>query len=81
MENLIFEATIYINNWIGYQSLWDVNYQEIFNKLNDIEKWKSILVEIKALRKTYTSHETIKEYGAIFIDFTAAQYKVNTRFD
>lgn len=77
MESLIYEAEIYINNWVGYQNLWEINYNDIFTQLNTIEKWKNILSEIKNLRKTYSSHETIKEYGVIIIDFTAAQDKVN----
>lgn len=72
----------YVNKWLQFQSLWDLESDYVFNRLGeDLGKWQQILVEIKKTRSTFDNADTEKSFGSIVIDYGQVQSKVNSKYD
>lgn len=82
VENKINQMNIYINQWLTYQSLWDLQPDILYEKLkDDVNKWMHTLVEIKKSRATFDTTETRKEIGPIVVDYAKVQSKVTLKYD
>ena len=82
IENSITKAEDYVNAWLGYQALWDVQTSSIVIEIGeDLNNWRQLLNEIKAARATFDSSETEKHFGCIIIDYRAVQSKVANKYD
>ena len=46
-----------------------------------MEKWQQLMIELKEERKTFDNSESEKIFGAICIDYSAVQSKVNNKYD
>lgn len=56
----------YIFQWLTYQSLWDLQPDMLYVKLNEnVSKWINTLVEIKKSRATFDTTDTRK--GKFFL--------------
>ncbi|CBZ49657.1 hypothetical protein NCLIV_001450 [Neospora caninum Liverpool] len=72
----------YVQTWLQYQVLWDVDVNEVIGRLcDDIETWQHLLNEIKAARSTFDTHENQEEFGATVVDHQQAQAKLNVKYD
>ncbi|EPR57558.1 dynein heavy chain [Toxoplasma gondii GT1] len=72
----------YVQTWLQYQVLWDVDVNEVISRVSDdIETWQHLLNEIKAARSTFDTHENREEFGATIVDHQQAQSKLNTKYD
>ncbi|XP_048259760.1 cytoplasmic dynein 1 heavy chain 1-like isoform X2 [Haliotis rufescens] len=72
----------YVNVWLRYQSLWDLNPDVLYGRLgNNLKLWMSTLEEIKSSRKTFDTSETAKEIGPIVVQFGKVQSKVTLKYD
>lgn len=72
----------YVKTWLSYQVLWDIQPKSIYDRLgDDMEKWQQLMNELKAGRKTFDNNETEKIFGAIVIDYSAVQSKINNKYD
>ncbi|KAJ9053275.1 dynein heavy chain [Entomophthora muscae] len=82
IEAKIKEVTDYVNIWLQYQSLWDLEPELIYNQLGeDLHKWQQILTEIKRARSTFDNSESEKHFGPIIVDYENVQSKVNSKYD
>jgi dynein heavy chain 1 len=71
-----------VKTWLSYQVLWDIQPKNIFDKLgDDMEKWQQLMNELRAGRKTFDNFESEKQFGAIFIDYSMVQTKINNKYD
>ncbi|CAB4481707.1 unnamed protein product [Rhizophagus irregularis] len=82
IEAKLKEVFEYINVWFQFQSLWDLEANNVFAELGDnLLKWQQILTEIKKARNTFDNSDTSRTFGPIVIDYQHAQSKVNAKYD
>lgn len=82
IESLITEADNYVNTWLDFQSLWDLQTDQLYTRLGkDITNWMNCLNEMKDARKTFDTQETLKHFGPITIDYNKVQTKVTMKYD
>ncbi|RZC33924.1 Dynein heavy, DHC N2, AAA 9 and/or MT domain containing protein [Asbolus verrucosus] len=78
----IKEIQNYVNEWLTYQSLWDLQADNLYGKLgDDIGKWMECLNDIKKTRTTFDTSDTRREFGPVVIDFAKVQSKVSLKYD
>ncbi|KRX27972.1 Dynein heavy chain, cytoplasmic [Trichinella nelsoni] len=82
IENLKLEVKNYVNEWLRYQALWDLQADTLYDRLNtDLSKWMKTLQELKEARSTFDTSETRKQFGVIVVDFARVQSKVSLKYD
>lgn len=82
IEEQINQMQEYIQQWLAYQSLWDLQPDMLYNRLgNDITLWINTLIEIKNSRTTFDTSDTRKRIGPILIDYARVQSKVALQYD
>ncbi|RWS14208.1 Dynein heavy chain: cytoplasmic-like protein [Dinothrombium tinctorium] len=82
IENKVKQMQDYIDQWLTYQSLWDLQPDMLYAKLgNSVQKWMNTLIEIKKSRATFDTTETRKEIGPIVVDYAKVQSKVTLKYD
>lgn len=66
----IFSFAVSFQVWLQYQCLWDMQAENIYNRLGeDLTKWQALLVQIRKARGTFDNAETRKEFGPVVIDY------------
>uniref|UniRef100_A0A8C0GMH1 Dynein cytoplasmic 1 heavy chain 1 n=1 Tax=Chelonoidis abingdonii TaxID=106734 RepID=A0A8C0GMH1_CHEAB len=79
---IVTEVEQYVKVWLQYQCLWDMQAENIYNRLGeDLNKWQALLVQIRKARGTFDNAETRKEFGPVIIDYGKVQSKVNLKYD
>ncbi|CAH3116472.1 unnamed protein product [Pocillopora meandrina] len=82
IEEKVAKMEEYVQVWLQYQSLWDMDMSMIYNRLGEnMEKWMVLLKDIKRARVTFDTSETQKVFGPIVIDYHQVQSKVNMKYD
>ena len=82
MERVLNETEKYVETWFGYQALWDLESDRVYDSLQDnIERWAQLLNEVKRGRMVFDNSETEKHFGAIIIDYKGVQAKINNKYD
>jgi dynein heavy chain 1 len=72
----------FVSQWQSLQVLWNSNPTEAAAMLEtDLEKWRSVLSDIRRDRAQKNSSDTMKLIGPFRFDFSAAQSKVVQRYD
>lgn len=70
MKFNIFSFAVSFQVWLQYQCLWDMQAENIYNRLGeDLTKWQALLVQIRKARGTFDNAETRKEFGPVVIDY------------
>lgn len=82
IESKLQEVQQYVNIWLQYQALWDMESHTLYSKLgNDLSKWQQLLGEIKRSRTTFDNSSSSKNFGPIIIDYAQVQASVNNKYD
>ncbi|XP_026482181.1 dynein heavy chain, cytoplasmic isoform X8 [Ctenocephalides felis] len=82
IESKIKEVRLYVDEWLRYQSLWDLQADTLYGRLGeDINLWIKCLNDIKKSRTTFDTSDTRREYGPIVIDYAKVQAKVTLKYD
>ncbi|XP_028677485.1 cytoplasmic dynein 1 heavy chain 1 isoform X2 [Erpetoichthys calabaricus] len=82
VKDIVNEVELYVKVWLQYQCLWDMQAENIYNRLGeDLNKWQALLVQIRKARGTFDNAETKKEFGPVVIDYGKVQSKVNLKYD
>ncbi|KAF2072162.1 hypothetical protein CYY_006521 [Polysphondylium violaceum] len=72
----------YVDIWLRYQSLWDMDANFVYAKLgDDLNKWTVLLEQIKKSRSTFENSTTKKVFGPLVIDYNQVQASVNNKYD
>lgn len=67
---MFFGCARHLQVWLQYQCLWDMQAENIYNRLGeDLNKWQALLVQIRKARGTFDNAETKKEFGPVVIDY------------
>ena len=76
------EITLYVDKWLQFQSLWDLESEHVYDVLGeDLSKWLQLLQEIRKTRETFDTSESSKVFGSVTIDYEQVQTKVTSRYD
>jgi dynein heavy chain 1 len=82
IESVTRDSDAYVQIWLHYQSLWDLQPDVLYEKMgNNLKQWMRTLEEIKQARKTFDTSETKQEFGPIIIEFGKVQSKVSLKYD
>ncbi|XP_017053188.1 dynein heavy chain, cytoplasmic isoform X2 [Drosophila ficusphila] len=82
IENKVSEVRNYVDEWLRYQSLWDLQADMLYGRLGeDVNLWIKCLNDIKQSRTTFDTSDTRRAYGPIIIDYAKVQAKVTLKYD
>ena len=82
IEKTIKEVKGYVEEWLRYQALWDLQPDALTTKFGeDIGAWMKLLNDIKKSRATFDTSESKKEFGPVVIDYAKVQSKVSLKYD
>ncbi|KAL9078918.1 MAG: hypothetical protein Q9157_002174 [Trypethelium eluteriae] len=72
----------YVEDWLRFQSLWDLQGANVYDALgDDLSNWLQLLQEIRKSRSTFDTSELSRSFGHITIDYEQVQMKVNAKYD
>ncbi|KMU87921.1 dynein heavy chain [Coccidioides immitis H538.4] len=82
VEARLQEISEYIEKWLQFQSLWDLQSSYVYDVLgDDLSQWLQLLQEIRRSRATFDTSEVRRSFGTIRIDYEQVQTKVNAKYD
>jgi dynein heavy chain 1 len=82
IEKNVSDASEYVQIWLQYQTLWDMDASVVYSRLGDsLETWRQMLLEIRRSRTTFDTSETQKEIGPIIVRYAQVQANVNNKYD
>lgn len=82
VEKKIREIGAYVDKWLQFQSLWDLQSEHVYDVLGDqLSRWLQLLQEIRKTRQTFDTTEVSRSFGHITIDYDQVQTKVNAKYD
>ena len=82
IEERLDEIVSYVDKWLQFQSLWDLEPEHVYHVLgDDLAKWLQLLQEIRKTRETFDTSESSKSFGTVSIDYEQVQTKVTGRYD
>ncbi|KAK4697502.1 dynein cytoplasmic 1 heavy chain, partial [Lecanoromycetidae sp. Uapishka_2] len=82
IEDRLREIVGYVEKWLQFQSLWDLEPEYVYSVLGDgLAKWLRLLQEIRKTRETFDTSESSKIFGTVTIDYEQVQTKVTGKYD
>lgn len=82
IEHKHSELRLYVDRWLQFQSLWDLESEHVYDTLGgDLKKWLQLLQAIRKTRETFDTSESSKVFGSVTIDYEQVQTKVTSRYD
>ncbi|ORY33069.1 putative motor [Naematelia encephala] len=82
IERKVREVSEYVDRWLQFQSLWDLEAEAVYQRLGDsLSEWGHLLSDIRQARSTFDTADTKKDFGICIIDYANAQSKVNAKYD
>ncbi|KAI1853296.1 hypothetical protein JX266_002002 [Neoarthrinium moseri] len=82
VEKKISHIGEYVEKWLQFQSLWDLQSEQVYELLGEeLSKWLQLLQEIRKSRATFDTTEVSRSFGRITIDYEQVQTKVNAKYD
>ncbi|THY74507.1 dynein heavy chain [Aureobasidium pullulans] len=72
----------YVDQWLQFQSLWDLQSEQVYEYLGeDLAMWLQLLLEIRKKRETFDTTETTRSFDHLTIEYEQVQLKVNAKYD
>ena len=82
IEDKLSEIVAYAEKWLQFQSLWDLETDNVYGALGeDLTKWLHLLQDIRKARETFDTSESSRTFGTVTIDYEQVQTKVTARYD
>jgi dynein heavy chain 1, cytosolic len=82
VEETVATISAYIGEWLRYQSLWDLQSEQLFDVLGeDISRWHQLLLEIRQARSTFDTSSVKKTFGNVEISYELVQTKIASKYD
>lgn len=82
IEDRIAKISAYVDKWLRFQALWDLEADAVYSRLGDsLAGWSQLLSDIRQARSTFDTTDTRKDFGVCLIDYANAQSKVNAKYD
>jgi len=82
IEKKLSTVQAYVDEWLRFQSLWDLQSEQVYDVLgDDLSKWLQLLQEIRKTRSTFDTSEVSRSFGNLTVDYEQVQTKVNAKYD
>lgn len=82
VEKKLTEISAYVDEWLQFQSLWDLQSEQVYDALGEqLSRWLELLQDIRKTRSTFDTQEVSRSFGHITIDYFQVQTKVNDKYD
>ena len=82
IEDKLLDIVAYVEKWYQFQSLWDLEAENVYNILGeDLAKWLQLLQEVRKTRETFDTSESSRNFGTVTVDYEQVQTKVTARYD
>ena len=82
IEDRVTELTDYVNKWLEFQSLWDLEADFVYERLGDsLNDWQQLLSEIRKTRQTFDTSESHHDLGVAVVHYEQVQAKVTAKYD
>ncbi|KAF5247463.1 hypothetical protein FAUST_700 [Fusarium austroamericanum] len=82
MEKKLQEISAYVDKWLQFQSLWDLQSEQVYDALGEpLPRWLQLLQDLRKNRSTFDTQEVSREFGHLTIDYDQVQTKVNAKYD
>ncbi|KAL9029741.1 MAG: hypothetical protein Q9196_002047 [Gyalolechia fulgens] len=76
------EVIEYVDRWLQFQSLWDLQSEHIIDSFgDDLASWLQLLQEIRRTRATFDTSAASRTFGTVTIDYEQVQTRVNAKYD
>ena len=82
VEKKLGEISTYVDEWLQFQSLWDLQSEQVYDALGEqLSRWLELLQDIRKTRSTFDTQDDSRSFGHITIDYGQVQTKVNDKYD
>ncbi|KAK7218812.1 hypothetical protein V2G26_006815 [Clonostachys chloroleuca] len=82
LEKKLSEISGYVDEWLQFQSLWDLQSEQVYDALGEqLSRWLELLQDIRKTRTTFDTQDVSRSFGHITIDYYQVQTKVNDKYD
>ncbi|KAK5078141.1 dynein heavy chain [Lithohypha guttulata] len=82
VENKVEELSAYLEEWYRYQSLWDLQTNQLQEKLGDeLDLWHQLIQEIRHVRSTFDTSDVRKTFGFVTLNYEQVQSKITQKYD
>lgn len=82
IESKISVAQNYVDEWLQFQSLWDLQLDQVQDDLGeDLELWLQLIQELRQKRETFDTSGMRRSFGYLVINYEQVQAKVNAKYD
>jgi len=82
IDTKIASVAEYVEKWLQFQSLWDLQSEQVYEELgDDLARWLQLLQEIHRSRAPFDTHESQQSFGYVIVDYEQVQMKVNAKYD
>jgi dynein heavy chain 1, cytosolic len=82
VDQSVWTISAYLGDWLRYQSLWDLQSDQLVDSLgDDLSRWHQLLLEIRQARSTFDTSGSKKTFGNVTIDYGQVQTKIAAKYD
>ena len=82
VDTKLSTAQTYVNEWLQFQSLWDLQLEQIQDDLREeLDLWLQLILEIRQKRDTFDTSGMRRSFGHLVINYEQVQAKVNAKYD
>ena len=82
IEGKLSVAQVYVDEWLQFQSLWDLQLEQIQDNLGEeLDLWLQLILEIRQKRDTFDTSGMRRSFGHLVINYEQVQAKVNAKYD
>lgn len=82
IEAKVRDVADYVDRWLQFQSLWDLEGDYVYNQLGDsLAAWQKLLLDIRRTRATFDNSDTSRSFGCATVNYEQVQNKVNAKYD
>lgn len=82
IEAKLSTAQLYVDEWLQFQSLWDLQLGQIQDDLGEeLDLWLQLILEIRQKRETFDTSGMRRSFGPLVINYEQVQAKVNAKYD
>jgi len=82
VEETVSTISAYLGEWLRYQSLWDLQSDQVFESLGeDLSRWHQLLLDIRQARSTFDTSGVEKTFGNVTIGYGQVQTQIASKYD
>ncbi|KAK3716178.1 dynein heavy chain [Vermiconidia calcicola] len=82
IETKLSTAQLYVDEWLQFQSLWDLQLEQVQDDLGEeLDLWLQLILEIRQRRDTFDTSGMRRSFGHLIINYEQVQAKVNAKYD